>query len=206
MIGLDYSLAEGTYLVKLARRAVETFLAERRILEEDPPTPKLRERSGVFVTINTYPEGALRGCIGYPEPILPLHLATIRAALAAAFNDPRFPPLSGNELDSVTFEVSILTVPERVDLLINDRSELPSLIKVGLHGLVISRGEFSGLLLPQVAVEYSWDSKEFLDQTCIKAGLEPGCWLQEGTAVFRFSAIIFREVAPRGKVVREELG
>ncbi|MDW8035151.1 MAG: AMMECR1 domain-containing protein, partial [Candidatus Korarchaeum sp.] len=86
------------------------------------------------------------------------------------------------------------------------REDLPELIEVGKHGIRVRRGPFSGLLLPQVAVEYKWDSREFLDHTCIKAGMRPRCWLVDGTEIYRFSAIVFAERSPNGEVLRKELG
>lgn len=203
----DLSLEEGTFLVRIARTTIASFFATGRIPEIRPPYPKLEEKSGAFVTLNTYPEGELRGCIGFPEPLLPLYKAVMRAALAAAFEDPRFPPLSESELSEVVIEVSVLTPPERIDLIPESREDLPKLIEVGRHGLIVRKGPFSGLLLPQVAVEYSWDPAEFLDHTCLKAGLRPKCWLTEGIEVYRFSAIVFAEESPNGEVVlREEIG
>lgn len=203
---MHLELDEGSFLVRLARMSIVSFFTNKEILEIKPPYPKLEEKSGAFVTLNTYPEGELRGCIGFPEPIYPLYKAVVRAALAAAFEDPRFPPLSEDEIDRVTIEVSVLTPPERIDTMVSRREELPELIVVGKHGLIVRRNRFSGLLLPQVAVEYSWSPEEFLDQTCIKAWMRPGCWLSEGTEVYRFSALIFTEESPNGKVVIRELG
>ncbi len=201
-----FSMDEGEYLVRLARRSIEHYMESGSVLEVDPPYPKLKDPYGAFVTLNTYPEGNLRGCIGYPEPVLPLYRAVIRAAIAAAFEDPRFPPLAKEEIDRVTVEVSILTPPERIDDKVESRLDLPRLVVVGKHGLIVRRGAYSGLLLPQVAVEYSWDPEEFLSQTCIKAGMWVDCWLKEGTEVYRFSAEIFEEEEPRGRVIRREIG
>ena len=202
----ELTMEEGSFLVRLARASISSFFANGRILDVKPPYRRLEGKYGAFVTLNTYPDSELRGCIGFPEPIYPLYKAVIRAALAAAFEDPRFPPLSESELDSILIEVSVLTPPERIDTTVKRREELPKLIEVGKHGIIVRRGIFSGLLLPQVAVEYNWDSREFLDQTCVKAGMHRGCWLLEGTEVYRFSAIIFAEKTPNGEVLREELG
>ncbi|MEM0017480.1 MAG: TIGR00296 family protein [Candidatus Korarchaeum sp.] len=202
----ELTLEEGSFLVRLARASITSFFVSRGILDVRPPYPKLEEKSGAFVTLSTYPEEELRGCIGFPEPIYPLYKAVIRAALAAAFEDPRFPPLSESELNKITVEVSVLTPPERIDTAVDQREDLPELIEVGKHGIIVRRGSLSGLLLPQVAVEYEWDSREFLEHTCIKAGMRTGCWLVNGTEVYRFSAIIFTERSPNGEVLRKELG
>ncbi len=169
----------------------------------EPLNPKFQEKAGAFVTLKTYPEGHLRGCIGYPEPTFPLYQAVIRAAISAATQDPRFYPVTPGELPNLTVEVSVLTPPE--PLRVDDRSKLPGLIMVGRDGLIVRAGPWSGLLLPQVPVEWGWDSREFLDQTCVKAGLPPGCWMRPDVEVFRFTAIVFAEEKPMGRVVREEL-
>lgn len=194
---------EGEFLVKLARRAVEVYLAEGRFLE--PPkevSRSLCEKRGVFVTLNRVEgEGReLRGCIGFPYPIYPLVEATVKAAVESAVGDPRFPPVTLREMDSIAVEVSVLTPPE--ELRVDDPRRLPSLIKVGRDGLIVRRGVYSGLLLPQVPVEEGWDSEEFLCYCCLKAGLQPDAWLLRGTRVYRFEAEVFEEEYPRGPVRR----
>ncbi len=186
----------GEYLVRLARRSVEHFFKTGKVLQEDPPYDEVKERMGAFTTIKKT-SGELRGCIGYPLPLKPLYQTVIETALLAAFDDPRFPPLREEELDDVLFEVSVLTVPEEVP-----REELPHGIVIGRDGLIVEGYGRSGLLLPQVAVEEGWDPETFLDHTCLKAGLPPGCWKEEGVKVKRFSSIVFSEMTPRGPVVR----
>ncbi len=198
------TLDEGTYLVRLARKAIEGSFSQAKININDAPE-KTREVCGVFVTINRLKgeEKDLRGCIGYPYPIKPLVEAVSDVAYAAAFEDPRFPKLSRKELDEIIVEVSVLTPPESIKV---DKPErYPSMVRVGVDGLIVKRGGRSGLLLPQVATEWGWDSEEFLCQCCVKAGLSPDSWLLTGTEVFRFQAIIFAEEAPGGAVKREEI-
>ncbi|RLG39710.1 MAG: TIGR00296 family protein [Thermoproteota archaeon] len=197
----DIDLEHGAYLVRLARRAIETYLLEGSKVKVEPPYEILKLNFGVFVTLNTYPEGELRGCIGYPEPILPLYRATVEAAIAAAVEDPRFPPLRVGELGSITVEVSVLSPPEKI--VVESREKLPEEVVVGKHGLMVRSGWLGGLLLPQVAVEYGWNSRQFLDQTCVKAGMSPGCWLREDVDVYRFCARIFKEESPAGEVTEE---
>ncbi len=199
----DIGIEQGAYLVRLARRAIEAYLLDGSKIKVEPPYEILKRNFGVFVTLNKYPGGELRGCIGYPEPILPLYTATIEAAIAAAVEDPRFPPLRVGELGSVVVEVSVLSPLEKI--IVDSRQKLPEEVIVGKHGLMIRSGWFGGLLLPQVAVEYKWNSREFLDQTCIKAGMQPGCWLREDVDVYRFSARIFKERTPTGEIVEEML-
>ena len=195
---------EGVFLVKLARRAVEEYLKYGKIIKPPENTPKkLVEKCGVFVTINKVEANgtkSLRGCIGFPYPTTPLVKAVIQSAISSATEDPRFPPLSVEELNNVVFEVSVLTPPEIIK--VGKPSDYPKAIKVGRDGLIIEKGFFKGLLLPQVPVEWGWNEEEFLCQCCIKAGLPPDCWLMEGTKVYKFQAIIFHEKFPRGSIVR----
>jgi len=197
------NITQGTKLVKLSRLAVEKFL-EEGILLEDKSEAFLLERKGVFVTLHTYPDNSLRGCIGFPMPILPLYEATVKAAISAAVNDPRFVPVEKHELDSITFEVSVLTVPEEIRY--SKPTELPKLIKIGVDGLIIESEMGSGLLLPQVPVEEGWNEEEYLVNLCIKAGLPPTYWLQGKARILRFTAQIFKELKPKGEVVEMPIG
>ncbi len=197
---------EGQFLVRIARKSVERYLREKRVLDTsskkifDNTTRKLWEPCGVFVTINSLVNGEkkLRGCIGYPYPSTPLIQAVIDSAINAATRDPRFMPISLDELDSIVFEVSVLTPPQLLKAV--EPSEYPSKLKIGQHGLIVERNAFKGLLLPQVPVEWGWDEEEFLCQCCIKAGLPPDCWVLKDTKVYAFEALIFEEETPRGRV------
>jgi len=203
----ELSLGEGKFLVELARKAVEEYLKSRKkISAPENISEKLLQPCGVFVTINSIMDGEkeLRGCIGYPYPTTPLVEAVIESAISSATQDPRFYPLSLSELDDVVFEVSVLTPPQLIE--VEKLSEYPSKIKVGKDGLIVERGIFKGLLLPQVPVEWKWDEEEFLCQCCIKAGLPPDNWLLEGTRIHKFQAIIFEEEKPRREVKRKALG
>jgi len=206
-VSLQLSLEEGEFLVKLARKAVEEYLKNRsRIKVPNETSEKLLRKCGVFVTINSVKKGKkeLRGCIGFPYPTTPLAEAVIDAAISSATQDPRFYPVSLNELDSLVFEVSVLTPPQKVN--VEKPSEYPSKIKVGEDGLIVERGVFKGLLLPQVPIEWKWDEEEFLCQCCVKAGLPPDCWLMENTKIYKFQAIIFEEEKPKGEIKRKTLG
>jgi len=193
-------------LVRLARKAIEEYLRSGTVVEPPADTPQpLWEPMGVFVTLNKLVGGRkmLRGCIGFPYPQKPLVRATIEAAIASATEDPRFPPVQPDEMDEVVVEVSVLTQPELVR--VSDPREYPKAIKVGRDGLIVEKGVFRGLLLPQVPVEWGWDEQTFLSQTCMKAGLYPDAWLDPDTRIYRFQAIIFEEEEPRGPVKRREL-
>jgi len=197
---------EGAFLVRLARRAVEENLKDGRIIS--PPkdvSPKLQERSGVFVTINTVKgrKRDLRGCIGFPYPTYPLVRAVIEAAVESAIRDPRFPPMKPQELDHVVFEVSVLTPPQLIT--VASPQEYPSKIEVGVDGLIVESGLYKGLLLPQVPVEWEWEAEEFLCQCCMKAGLSPDCWVLKGTKIYKFSSVIAQELKPNGQVITIDL-
>ena len=206
MVIILYDLQEGAFLVKLARDAVTKYITKSETIPPPAPiTGRLKENSGVFVTIEKLEGNSrmLRGCIGYPMPILPLLEATIDSAINAAVNDPRFPPLDATELDEVVFEVSILT-PLTL-LRVKNTKEYPTLIKVGREGLVIEKGYCKGLLLPQVPVEEGWDAETFLSACCMKAGLQPDEWLSKDTKVESFTADVFTEETPKGKIVTKRL-
>ncbi len=198
---------EGEFLVHLAHSTVEQYLRSGKAPNPPKDTPKkLFEHCGVFVTINRLKKGEekqLRGCIGYPYPTNPLVEAVIDSAVNAATEDPRFEPLSIEELDKVVFEVSVLTPPEPVT--VTNPQEYLKKIKVGQDGLIVERGPYKGLLLPQVPIEWGWCEEEFLCQCCMKAGLSPDTWLTKGTKIYKFRAIIFEEKAPQGAVERFKL-
>jgi len=197
----------GAFLVRLARRAIEEYLRSRTVVRPPEDTPKvLWEPMGVFVTLNKLVGGqkVLRGCIGFPYPQKPLVEATIEAAIASATEDPRFPPVRLPEMDEIVVEVSVLTRPELVR--VEDPRDYPKVIKVGRDGLIVEKGIFRGLLLPQVPVEWGWDEEAFLSQCCVKAGLYPDAWLDRDTRIYRFQAVVFEEEKPRGAVKRVELG
>jgi len=197
---------EGEFLVRLARKAVEEYLkTKKKISLPLEASEKLRRPCGVFVTINRLENGrkVLRGCIGYPYPMMPLVEAVTDSAISAATRDPRFYPLTFEELEKVVFEVSILTPPEKIEA--ENPMEYPSKINVGEDGLIIEHGIYKGLLLPQVPVEWRWDAEEFLCHCCQKAGLPPDCWLLKETKIYKFQAIIFEEETPKGEIKRKSL-
>jgi len=205
-MSFELTQEEGEYLVKLARRATETYLTKRQIIKVPADAPsKFREKCGVFVTINSVPGNRhqLRGCIGLPHPTTMLVKAVIESAISSSVQDPRFTPMTADELSQVVFEVSVLTPPEPVE--VEKPQDYCSKIKVGRDGLIVERTYSKGLLLPQVPVELNWDEETFLCECCVKAGLQPDSWLLNGTRVYRFQAIIFEETKPKGKVVRKEI-
>ena len=169
-------------LLGVARDAVEAHLSG-----DVPGLPEIRhgvafEQLGVFVAIHNGKK--LRGCIGNVIPEQPLSRTTARYAVAAATSDPRFESVTLDELPRVSFELSVLSIPEPVHTI--DR------IEVGKHGLIVSKGSARGLLLPQVAAQYRWNRNQFLAETCIKAGLSPDAW-REGASIHCFTADVFGE-------------
>lgn len=196
-----FTQEEGEKAVKIARQTIEAH-----VKDEDTPAfefpEKFEKEMGVFVTINNYPSENLRGCIGYPEPVFKLKDALTKAAVNAT-NDPRFSPLREEELEQVILEVTLLTPPKKIEC---SPSDLQDNIEIGRDGLIMKKGPFSGLLLPQVPVEYGWDEEEFLAHTCMKAGLNTDDWKNEGIEVLKFQGEIFKEEEPRGDIVRKEIG
>ncbi len=178
---------EGRRALRLARGTLDHVIGNQA-KPEMVLTPVFSEKRGVFVTLTI--EGDLRGCIGFPYPVMPLGDAIAEAATAAALQDPRFLPVKKRELATIRLEVTVLTVPVVMDGAPMDR---PAKVIVGKHGLIIKGRGRSGLLLPQVATEYGWNATEFLDHTCIKAGFPGRCWDTQGVEVLTFEGQIFTE-------------
>jgi hypothetical protein len=182
----EFSLtpAEKQELLKIARQSVETAVREKKLY----PVPAdeseaLRNARGAFVTLKEH--GDLRGCIGYMSPLKPLAETVRDVAAYAALEDRRFRPVSENELGILDYEISVLSPLHRVE----DISQ----IHVGQHGLLIRKGEYEGVLLPQVPTEEGWDRSTFLEQVCVKAGLPQQAWKDEDADLFMFSALVFAE-------------
>lgn len=195
-------LKQAEFLLKELRCSVEIYLKDAKIQRIDCNEKWLCEKRGVFVTLSTYPGHELRGCIGYAEPAFPLGEAALRAAICAACADPRFKPVSAEELSRITFELSVLTKP--VPVAANSPESLVKLINIGKDGLIVSLGSRNGLLLPQVASENGLGKEDFLAHCCIKAGLSPGAWKEQGTKIMKFSAEVFSEVSPDGRVIKNK--
>lgn len=190
------TLEEGKFLVELARRSIKTYLEEGEKPETPEVSEKLRQSRGVFVTLRK--NSGLRGCIGRPLPTQSLVDGVIDSAISSATGDPRFPSLDIGELGEVEIEVSVLTPPQVIE--VETPREYPEKVRVGEDGLIVEQYDRKGLLLPQVPIEQGWDAEEFLTNTCLKAYLNPDCWLQEDVKIKKFSAQIFAEKAPGGEV------
>ncbi|RLB58246.1 MAG: AMMECR1 domain-containing protein [Deltaproteobacteria bacterium] len=175
--------AERRRLLQVARQTIAQQLTQGRFEQVEADSPGLSRPGGAFVTLHL--QGQLRGCIGTFTSEQPLVYTVQEMAVSAAQRDPRFPPLRPEELDAVDLEISVLSPLRQIDD--------PQLVEVGRHGIYITRGFHSGVLLPQVATEYGWDRETFLDHTCLKAGLPPGCWREAGTRIEVFEAEVFGE-------------
>ena len=187
----------GIRAVRAARSAVLSETSGGRF--ERPTDGGFAENKGVFVTLSTYPDHGLRGCIGIPLPVLPLGEALEEAARSAC-HDPRFPDLRERELAHITVEVTVMTVPQVIDC---PKSDLPGRIEIGRHGLIVTCGRRRGLLLPQVPVEWGWDVREYLENLSMKAGLPPEAWQRPDAVIESFEGEIFKETSPNGEIVRE---
>lgn len=171
-------------LLALARKSVEHAVQEHKLYEPDAiQNETLHQERGAFVTLRE--GGNLRGCIGYTSATKPLYATVRDAAAFAALRDPRFKPVSSVELPALQYEISVLSPLRRVTDI--------GAISVGEHGLLMKNGQNEGLLLPQVAAEQHWDRTKFLEQTCVKAGMQPDCWKEEETDIFLFTAVVFAE-------------
>lgn len=188
---MKLNLEQGKILINLAKRAVYF---------DEINSEEFKEKSGVFVTLYSYPELELRGCVGFPEPILPLSTAVCEAAKASAYEDPRFVHLRKDE--KIIFEISILTKPKLIK--VKSSEDYLSKIKVGGDGLIIDCEGVKGLLLPQVAVEQKWDVKTFLNNLCFKAGLLEETWREGKCKIYKFEAQIFYEKSLNGEIVERK--
>jgi AmmeMemoRadiSam system protein A len=180
-VNLGLTSAEKAQLLEIARNVVESHCRGEKTPEFVLNSPTLQEPRGAFVTLHK--EGKLRGCIGHIRAKEPLVKTIVEMAEAAAFHDPRFPPVSSKELGLLEYEISVLTPLQRI-------KEVDE-IEVGKHGIYMKRGSCSGLLLPQVATEWGWDRTTFLEHTCTKAGLPEDAWKDKKTEIYIFSADVF---------------
>jgi len=183
---------ERLFLLDVARRALIAAVEGVKSLEVGSHDLGRGECAGAFVTLRR--RTRLRGCIGQIGTKQSTAEVVAYSARAAALEDPRFDPVRSEELRDIEIELSVLSVPERID---------PRQIEAGKHGLIVSRGWQRGVLLPQVAVEQRWESIRFLEETCVKAGLEREAWKQSETVILAFTADVFSESEIRNRVERE---
>jgi len=188
---------KGEKLIKIARKELVSYLKGEEVERWDIKEKEFSKRPGVFVTLLDYPGKKLRGCIGFPTAQMPLWKSVIELAKSSAFEDPRFAPLTKEELNDIIIEISVLTKPEQIK---SKSEDLINEIEIGEDGLIIEYSGYSGLLLPQVPVEYKWDKEHFLEQLCLKAGVSPKTWKNQKCKIYRFHAQIFSEISPDGEI------
>jgi len=180
---VELSPEEKSQLLKIARTTIEYGITGKKLPDFKVESESLKALSGAFVTLKK--DSELRGCIGYTNRDMPLYLVIEKAAVGAAFHDPRFMPVTIEEMPNLSIEISVLsTLEPLLD---------PNDITIGTHGLVIKLGSYSGLLLPQVPVEQRWTRVEFLENVCLKAGLFSNSWKDPEAELFKFTATVFEE-------------
>jgi len=174
--------SEKEELLRIARESIESYLANG-LLPDFDVSDNLKKFGAAFVTLEK--NGQLRGCIGHTSAVEELYKTVSGCAVQAAVRDPRFPPVKPDEMEQINIEISVLSPMQPVESLDE--------IEVGRDGLMIFKGRNSGLLLPQVAVDYNWSRTEFLEQTCRKAGLNKNAYLADDAVIYKFQAVIFGE-------------
>ena len=208
----ELTLEEGTLLVRYARLAVDRYLSRGVYIMVPQGLPrKLYERRGVFVSLEKIvserggvKRRVLRGRRGMVDPVLPLIEATIRSAIEVAVRDYRYPPLNIGELNSIVFEVTIVSDLEPLDT--RDIEKCLSQLKLGLEGVVLEvGGRYRSVVLPQTAVEEDWDKSEMLQQVCLRAGLPMNAWRDSNVRIYKFKTQIFYELHPNGEVIERAL-
>lgn len=182
------TIEEKKLLLSIARKTIEDYLRDGSVRPLPQTTDPLKETRGAFVTLHK--GGNLRGCIGQIVGRHPLAETVRDMAIASATEDPRFPSVRESELQSIDIEISALTPLEKIR---------PEEVVVGKHGLLIAKGPYQGVLLPQVATEYGWNRIQFLENTCMKAGLSPDAWQDAKAELFAFTAEVFGEKDFGGK-------
>jgi AmmeMemoRadiSam system protein A len=175
-------------VLEIARRALTEAIQRSRPFVPSAPSGALSELRGVFITLRRH--GRLRGCIGQPEAVEPLAQAAARCAIAAALDDPRFAPVSSQELPGIEIEISVLSL--LLPMAAQD-------IEAGHHGVLIAHLGRRGLLLPQVVAEYGWSRERFLEETCVKGGMERDAWKDPAAQILGFTAEIFSEYELRSE-------
>ena len=194
---------EGRELVKFARQTVESYVSNKELGHGGN---RIQIKAGAFVSLFRYNDLGhleLRGCIGYPYADNDLNYTIKQASIAAATRDPRFKSITSSELSGIIFEVSVLTSPSRIT--INNPDDYLGNIRIGIDGLILYWEYGSGLFLPQVPVEYNWSVKEYLANLCNKAGAPSNIWQLSTTKVYKFQAVVFREIKPNGDVIKVSL-
>jgi len=196
-------MSDGRLLVQYARNVATCHICGLKPIDfEDKDKQIFNQPHGVFVSIHTYPKHELRGCIGFVQNPPKLLDAVALASIHACTKDPRFEPLSKQELVNIIFEVSVLSTPSILKCPARERHKN---IKIGKDGLLIKYGSCSGLLLAQVATEWNFTPIQFLEALCEKAGLPKDMYTSKSAEIYSFTQQVFEEKIPNGKVIQKKL-
>lgn len=179
---------DGKKLIKVAKDAIHSYLDKKPYIAPESIKKKYSDKRGVFMCLKKGDD--LRGCIGYIEPEHPIWWAVVNAAKGAAFEDPRFPSASKNEIPELSFELSILTEPKLLECPAKERAKH---IEIGKHGLIAEKEQYTGILLPQVFTEMNADPESALDLTCKKAGLYARDWENDDVSIYTFECQVFKD-------------
>jgi uncharacterized protein (TIGR00296 family) len=208
---MELTVDDGKALIQFARENIESYLSTGSRIDIPPElAERFSEHGGAFVTLNkmvSETETDLRGCIGIILPIYPLIETIHNISISSAVEDPRFPEVKTSEMDRILIEISVLSVPQKVE--VSTPEEYLEKIVIGRDGLIASDGMHKGLLLPQVPVEQgrNWDVETFLQHTCQKAWMAPNAWRNiDQVSIESFTATIFEEETPRGDVRQKQIG
>ena len=185
----DYTPELGNQMVTYARKVLEKYILEKKVLEPLIEPPILEVKAGIFCTLKL--NGKLRGCIGYPNPSFSLGEALVKSSIQSAVHDPRFKPITYQELKEIIIELTILTPPQLIE--VSNPLDYFEKIKIGRDGLIIEYNHSSGLLLPQVPIEQNWTVSQYLEHICVKAGISSQLWKDPKTNIYSFQGIIFIE-------------
>ncbi len=180
----------GNFMVQLVKDVIAAELREEMIVIPPEYPKELDQKAGIFVTLykkmGSYRN--LNGCIGLPYPDKPLIDGCVQAALSA-LRDDRFSPLELKDLEKLEVEISVLSLPERI--IVKKPEEYPNKIRIGTDGLIIKKGIMSGLFLPQVPVEQKWNTLQYLENLCEKAGLNKTTWKDPAAELYKFLTQVF---------------
>lgn len=202
------TIEEATCLLELARRIVTESVSDETREEEKVAFQELREKRGIFVCVREFEKSSKRAgkiiiSSGYPLPIFPIVEAVKNASLNISIHILRSSLREISEfLKDVVFELTILTVPEKI--LVEQPIGYPKEIEIGRDGLVVQRNFYTGVILPQVAIEKRWNAIEFLSECCMEAKLPADAWLEKETSVYKFQTNVYVELEPSGKAVKVE--
>ncbi len=176
--------AQKIKIIDIVRKTLIQYTKKGKAYLPKIEDSELKEKKGVFITLRK--RGVLRGCVGCIESSLPLYLEARDMAIAAASQDPRFPPLAESELENLQIEVSVLSSLKKV--------KNPDEIILGEHGVLVKKNSQTGVFLPQVARETGWQREEFMNNLCLnKAGIRPDSWKNGGCDIFIFRVEAFSD-------------